>query len=83
MSADTLTRPERAAQIRQARRYAAAIARRGTCFACRNRSAVKLWGQTVCRVGEARVYPACQRDGLGVGFEFDDKVLEEFRDAQG
>lgn len=81
MTADDLTRPERAAQIRQAKRYRAAIEKRGTCCACKHRNReVTFWGRNVCRVDTGRQYPACQQDGRGVVFEFDETTLGEFRD---
>ena len=80
MTADTLTRPERAAQIREAKRYRRAIEKRGLCTACRHRDREQtFWGRNVCRIGQQRQHPQCERDGKGVRFEFDETVLEEFR----
>lgn len=76
-----MTRPERAAQIRQAKRYRAAIKREGLCTACKFRSSETFWGRAICKVGENRQHPQCERDGKGVTFEFDDTTLERFRDA--
>lgn len=82
MSMEDLTRPERAAQIRQAKRYKAAIEKRGTCCACKHRARdFSAWGRSVCRLDHGRQYPTCQRDGREPKFELDDTTLEEFRDA--
>ena len=81
MTADTLTRPERAAQIRQAKRYRAAIEKRGRCFACLNRDRNNTYfGLNVCSIGQQRTYPQCERDGKAKRFEFDDSVLAQFQD---
>lgn len=82
MTADEFTRPERAAQIRQAKRYKRAIEKRGVCCACihRNREE-KFWGRNVCRLGQQRQWPACDRDGREPRFTFDPDVLLEFADA--
>jgi len=82
VSANDLTRPERAAQIRQAKRYKRAIEKQGICCACvhRDRSGT-YWGRTVCKIGQDRQHPACERDGKGLRFEFDPAVLEQFKDA--
>jgi hypothetical protein len=82
MSADNLTRPERAAQIRQAKRYKAEIRKRGTCMACQHRDrSATFWGRSICRIGDNRQHPQCERDGKGLRFEFDPAVLEQFKDA--
>lgn len=83
MTADEFTRPERAAQIRQAKRYKRAIEKRGICCACKHRAIGETkWGRSHCRVGgEERQHPTCDRDGKGIRFEFDDTVLGEFADA--
>ena len=79
-----LTRPERAAQIRQAKRYRAAINREGICSACKFREQTfEVWH---CKGREERRHtppsvPVCERDGKLPRFEFDDSVLERFRDA--
>ena len=83
MTADTLTRPERAAQIRQAKRYRAAIEKRGLCFACKHRSDETYFGLNVCSIGQQRRHPQCERDGKGLRFTFDDTVLEQFRELTG
>ena len=85
MNPDEHTRPEKAAELaamrRMRKRYEAAVERRGQCFACKYRSAITTWGRYVCRVGDQRQFPACQRDGLGVKFELDGSVMGEFSDA--
>lgn len=82
MSEDALTRPERAAQIRQAKRYAAAIKKQGVCCGCKHRSRTEqFWGRSVCRIGQQRMHPQCERDGKGVRFEFDPDCLAQFSDA--
>lgn len=82
MNADDFTRPERAAQIRQAKRYRKAIEKRGLCTACKHRSLGEtFWGRSICRIGQQRMHPQCERDGKGLRFEFDDTTLEQFADA--
>lgn len=81
MSIDSLTRPERAAQVRQAKRYRAAIKREGLCSACKHRDkGTTFWGRSICRIGDNRQHPQCERDGKGVRFEFDADTLEKFKD---
>lgn len=81
MTADTLTRPERAAQIRQAKRYRAAIEKRGLCCACKHRDKDNTYfGLSVCSIGQQRRHPQCERDGKAKRFEFDDSVLAQFQD---
>jgi len=80
MSADDFTRPERTAQIRQAKRYRAAIEKRGQCCACKHRSDETYFGLNVCSIGQQRTYPQCERDGKAKRFEFDDSVLAQFQD---
>jgi len=75
-----LTRPERAAQIRQAKRYRAAIEKRGLCCACKNRGTETYFGLNVCSVGQQRRHPQCETDGKAPRFEFDDTVLAQFQD---
>lgn len=82
MSADDFTRPERAAQIRQAKRYKAAIRKQGTCVACIHRDPTTMfWGRSICRIGDNRQHPQCEQDGKGLKFEFDDTVLKRFQEA--
>lgn len=80
MSADNFTSPERTAQIRQAKRYRAAIEKRGQCCACKHRSDETYFGLNVCSIGQQRTYPQCERDGKAKRFEFDDSVLAQFQD---
>ena len=82
MTADDLTRPERAAQIRQAKRYRALIDRVGLCRACKHRDRHRtFWGRSMCRIGDHRQHPACERDGQVLRFEFDDSVLNSLREG--
>lgn len=81
MTDGALTRPERAAQIRQAKRYRAAIEKRGLCCACKHRGTETYFGLNVCSVGQQRRHPQCETDGRALRFEFDDTVLDQFRDA--
>jgi hypothetical protein len=81
MSGDDLTRPERAAQIRQAKRYKSAIDKEGRCCACKHRDMGEtFFGRRVCKIGQQRIYPQCNNDGKGLRFEFDDSVLPRFSD---
>jgi len=81
MSEDDLTRPERAAQIRQAKRYRAAIEKRGLCCACIHRDRYSApFGMNHCRLKVERRHPTCQKDGRGPTFEFDATVLDQFAD---
>lgn len=83
MSDDDYTRPGRAAEIRQAKRYKRAIQKNGICFACKHRAIVDInFGRSHCRAGgEERQHPACEGDGKQPKFQFDDTVLEQFRDG--
>ena len=84
MTDGLLTRPERAAQIRQAKRYRAAIEKLGLCCACKHRDTENTYfGLNVCAIGQQRRHPQCERDGKPTRFEFDDTVLAQFQDKQG
>lgn len=74
-----LTRPERAAARRQAKRYKAAIDKRGLCSACKHREVTL--GRFHCRNKEERSYGACEFDGRTPKFEFDPECLNQFKDA--
>ena len=83
--ADHYTHPERSAELMKARRavkrYEAFRQKNGNCAVCRFRSLTETaWGRVVCRVGQQRVYPACEADGKGLRFEIDVDCLEQFRD---
>lgn len=81
MSADDYTRPERATEILKAKRYKAAIQRRGLCSACIHRHVDEFWGvkRWSCSGKAAlRQHPACETDGRQPKFEFDASVLKEF-----
>lgn len=80
MTDGALTRPERAAQIRQAKRYRAAIEKRGLCCACKHRGDETYFGLNVCSIGQQRRHPQCETDGKALRFELDDTVLAEFQD---
>lgn len=73
-----LTRPERAAQIRQAKRYRAAIRKKGICSACIHRD--QTFGVFHCRNKPDRSGTNCETTP-GPGFTFDDSVLKQFADA--
>lgn len=80
---NALTRPERAAQIRQAKRYRSAIKRRGLCSACVHRNKeTTYWGRSICSIGENRQHPQCEQDGRAKRFEFDATVLAQFQDQE-
>ena len=79
MNADHFTSPEHSAQIRQAKRYRAAIKKRGVCSACVHRE--QSFGVYHCRNAPDRQHPQCERDGKPARFTFDDSTLGEFADA--
>lgn len=83
MTADALTRPERAAHIRQAKRYRNAIQKRGLCSAClhRDKERTTTFGMSCCTLGSDRIHLHCERDGRKPTFQFDPDVLKEFTDA--
>jgi len=85
MSADDYTQPERSAEVHKARRalkrYKAHRAKHGPCSVCRHRDrTATFWGRSICRVGDNRQHPTCEQDGKGARFEFDETVLEQFKD---
>lgn len=67
----------------QAKRYRAAIKKRGVCSACihRDRDVTTVFGMNCCQIGQDRIHPQCEEDGKPKKFEFDPSVLEEFKDA--
>jgi hypothetical protein len=73
-----LTDPERYAQRKQAKRYAAAIRKRGRCSACIHRD--RTFGTFHCRNKPERNGNNCESTP-GPSFTFDDTVLKEFSDA--
>lgn len=83
MTDGSLTRPERAAQFRQARRYRAAVAKRGLCAVCihREKGHVTAFGLNVCGISRERIAEHCQRDKRQPKFEVDAEALKEFADA--
>lgn len=86
MNPDGYTRPERHAERANARRIRkrmqAVTEREGLCCICMHRDREqKLWGRSVCRIGEQRQHPACDRDGKGLRFAFDAETLPRFQDG--
>lgn len=76
MSEDDFTRPERAAQICQAKRYRLQIIKDGGCSFCMHRDReVLLWGRSICGTGKARSFPACIHDGKKPEFTLDESQL--------
>lgn len=86
MNPDGYIRPELAAERANARRIRkrmqAVIEREGVCCICiyRNREQ-KLWGRSICQIGEQRQHPACSSDGKSLRFWFDAETLPRFQDA--
>lgn len=78
MTADAYTRPERAAEIRLAKRHRARIAKLGLCSACVHRG--ETFGIYHCRLWHDRRHPQCDKDGKGITFTFDPETLEPLRD---
>ena len=70
--ADHYSQPERFAERRGAKRYAAAINRLGKCCACihRDRDAT-YWGRMICQYGNNRQFPECESDGRPFKFQAD------------
>ncbi|MBB1060405.1 hypothetical protein [Marilutibacter spongiae] len=79
LNPDNLSRPESFVMARQAKRYRAALRRRGLCAFCTCR--VVTFGVVHCRGNESRQRGMCQDDGRLPQFRLDDTTLEEFRDA--
>lgn len=79
---DVYTQPERYVERKIAKRYRAAIKKRGLCHACVHRDKeTTYFGMAVCCIGEARRHPQCESDGRAFKFQFDPATLEEFKDA--
>lgn len=72
------TDPEHAARRRQAKRYRAAILKRGICSACIHRE--QSFGLFHCRNKPDRNANNCDTTN-GPRFTFDDSVLTQFSDA--
>lgn len=83
MSADDYTRPERSAEITQARkalkRMKSARSKHGNCRICVHREVT--FNVYHCRNREDRQHGMCAFDGKAPTFQFDDAVLPEFADA--
>lgn len=84
--ADHYSNPERFAERKGAKRYAAAIRNLGQCCACVHRDRENTaWGRSICQYGNARLYPQCKTDGRATQFEVDgeavQKLMEGIRDA--
>lgn len=81
--ADRYSNPERYAERRIAKRYRAAIQKRGLCSACvhRDRDNRTVFGMNCCEIGKDRIHPQCENDGKPKRFVFDPEVLGEFKDA--
>ena len=74
---DPLTRPERFAQLGEARRYRREIFEKGGCAFCVHRDkAVLAWGRSVCAANNARSFPLCMKDGRAPAFELDQTTLK-------
>jgi len=84
MSEDHWTRPERAAQFTQCRRYVEAFKKRGFCAACIHRDAdtITAFGLRVCKVGNNRIFEHCQKDGRQPKFELDVSTLAQFQQKE-
>lgn len=76
--ADTYSRPERCAELRQARRIRDQIEARGGCALCRHRNRdVMAWGRSVCGLSPPRGFPHCvQRPENGRTFALDEAALD-------
>lgn len=84
MSEDDYTRPERATELRLARRkfekrYKASVQKLGLCSVCK--FGTSTFGIHHCRLWLDRRHPQCERDGKAVRFEVDAEKLEQFKDA--
>lgn len=74
---DPLTRPERFAQLGEARHYLREIYDKGGCAFCLHRDKDFLaWGRSVCAKNNKRSFPACHQDGLAPAFEIDPTTLK-------
>lgn len=74
---ETLTRPERFAQLGEARRYMRDIYEKGGCAFCVHRDKAMLaWGRSVCASSSTRSFPNCMEDGRAPAFELDQTTLQ-------
>jgi len=82
MSEDDFTRPERAAQVCQAKRYRRQIMAGGGCGFCHNRDKeFTYFGKSVCSSNRYRSFPLCMKDKQAPEFELDQSTLR-FPDAE-
>jgi len=84
MSEDDYTRPERATELRLARRkfekrYKAAWKKNGPCMVCK--FGTSSWGRFHCRLWPDRTYEQCRSDTKQVKFEVDPEKVNKFKDA--
>ncbi len=80
--ADHYSRPEMACERKIAKRYRAAIQKRGLCLVCTHRDReATYWGKNVCSIGQARMHPQCDKDGRGFRFTVDAEAIEQFKRA--
>lgn len=78
--ADAYSRPERFTERKTAKRYRAAIQKRGLCLVCTHRDRDNTyWGKNVCSIGQARMHPQCDRDGRAFRFTVDAEAIEQFK----
>lgn len=76
-ASDELTRPERFAQLGEARRYRREIFEKGGCAFCKHRDhGVLLWGRSVCQANPTRAFPLCMKDGAKPAFDLDPTTLQ-------
>lgn len=67
---------------RMAKRYRAAVKRRGLCAVCVHRhTKLVRHGQNLCRVDTGRQHPGCETDGRVPRFEVDGEAVRELSDA--
>lgn len=80
--ADHYSTPERFAERRGAKRYAAAINRMGKCCACKHRDRDNTYfGLSMCQYGQNRVFPQCQGDGRPFKFEADGEEVHRIMEG--
>lgn len=67
---------------RMAKRYHAAVKRRGLCAVCVHRHTKLVRdGRNLCRVDTGRQHPACESDGRAPRFEVDGEAVGRLSDA--
>lgn len=82
--ASFMTKEERVYGRLQAKRYRAAILKKGLCSCCLHRApdTQTLFGLRVCKYGENRISEHCRTDGKQPKFEVDAAAVERFRDGK-